>query len=204
MKKNWFISLLAAVTAACLLTSCQSSAPDASADPEPLSPEKLAELQKSDYPLSSGAPNASLVDYELADFVDGKHSPVYGEWTGEETTIGEFFHIPFKVLHDPTGKYEEGTELALYSHWAFHGLVPPMDPGERFVAFVQDCYDDNQDPSDVHRVTFLDAGFYYVTDDGHVIAAYEESDYFRHSGEGLATLLQAYETLLENPPEPST
>ena len=88
--------------------------------------------------------------------------------------------------------------MALYSHSAARGLVPIGEPGERFVAFMQDCDEENQDASDLHRVFFLDAGFYYVTDDGHVIAAYEESDAFRHSGEGLATLLEAYETLLES------
>ena len=199
MKKKQLISLFTAAAATvCLLTACQSSAPSPSADPEPLSAEEVAQLQKSEYPLSSGSANASFAQYELTDFVDGAHVPVYGEWTGEATDRDDFFHVPFKVLHDPTGKYEEGTEMALYSHSAARGLVPIGEPGERFVAFMQDCDEENQDDSDLHRVFFLDAGFYYVTDDGHVIAAYEESDAFRHSGEGLATLLEAYETLLES------
>lgn len=202
MKKKRLFCLFAAVVAVgCLLTACQSSAPAPSADPEPLSAEELAQLQESDYPLSSGVPNASFAPYKLTDFLDGKHVPVYGEWTGERTSRDEYFHVPFKVLHDPTGKYKEGTEMALYSHEAARGLVPIGKPGERFVAFVQDCEEENQDESDVHRVFFLDAGFYYVTDDGHVIAAYEETAAFRHSGEGLATLLKAYETLLESSAE---
>lgn len=53
----------------------------------------------------------------------------------------------------------------------------------------------HQQTSDQPLVSISEQGFYYVTGDGHTVAAYEEPEYFQHNGVGLATLLKEYEAL---------
>lgn len=199
--KRWFVPFLAfALVFSCLFSACQSGPPAVSADPAPLSIGEAQKLQQALAPSGSGG-TTSMVFRSVEDYLDDDWVPVYFQVTGEEETFEKahegmnFFRIPLKILHDPSGHYEEGQEVALYRNTIFRGLLPELKEGDVLVALMKDCLDTHQDGNDILRVEISDTGCYIITADGHAIAAYDEPENFQQNGVGLATLLQAYETL---------
>ncbi len=193
-----FATLLAMV---CLFSACQSGLPSISADPAPLSAEEAVKLQQELAPSGSGG-MGSMKATTVEEKISEGWLPVYAQVTGEEETFDnahgnwDFFRIPLKILYDPSGHYEEGQEVALYRNCMFRGLLPELKEDDIFVALMIDCLDVHQDSDDILRVEICDTGCYTITQDGHAIAAYTEYPDFQQNGVGLATLLEAYETLL--------
>ena len=104
--------------------------------------------------------------------------------------------IPIRVLNDPSGKYEKGDELVLYGNIEMRDGLPALEEGSCFVGLVGEIGPGiHQQTSDKPLVSISEQGFYYVTEDGHTVAAYEEPEYFQQNGVGLATLLKEYESL---------
>lgn len=202
--KYKFISLLfSALAVVCLLSSCQSAPADppaVSADPAPLSAEEADKLQEDFTPSNSGG-SPSTVDTTVEAVMEQGWLPVYAQVTGEEETVEkaygdkDAFRIPIKILHDPSGRYEDGQEVVLFNNTMVRGLLPELKKGDLFVAPMKDCSDNRQDSNDLLRVTICDTGCYTITQDGHAIAIYPEKSEFQHNGVGLATLLKEYETL---------
>ncbi len=206
--KKLVLSCLACIlAAACLLVGCASN-PDISADPAPLSAEQV-EGMREDYPICPGGSTmGSMFPTELKDFLNRDNRILYAEVSGEETqetqsiTLDEglpvdfdFFEIPLQVLYDPSGTFEEGEEIHIYQNSMYREGLPAFEEGDRFVALIVDCSPENQEGSAFPRVEIGEQGFYYITDDGHAIAAYEEPEYFQQNGVGLATLLENYEKI---------
>lgn len=107
----------------------------------------------------------------------------------------DFFRIPLKVLHDPSGRYQDGQEVALYRNTMFRGLLPELKEDDVLVALMKDCLDTHQDDNDILRVEISDIGCYAITEDGHAIATYKEPENFQQNGVGLATLLNEFDAL---------
>lgn len=200
MKRKLFSVLAALLAVACLFSACQSGPPSVSADPAPLSAEEAAKLQEELAPSGSGG-MMSMGEITIEEILSEGWVPVYAQVTGKEETFENahgsmnFFRIPLKILHDPSGHYKEGQEVALYSNTMFRGILPQLKEGDVFVAPMIDCLDVHQDSKDIPRVDIYDTGCYTITDDGHAIAAYKEDPEFQQNGVGLATLLKEYETL---------
>lgn len=201
MKCKRFSVFAALLAVACLFCACQSGPPSISADPAPLSAEEAAKLQQELAPSGSEG-MMSMGEITVEEILADGWLPVYAQVIGEEEIFEnaqgnmDFFRIPLKILHDPSGHYEEGQEVALYSNTMFRGTLPELKEGDVFVAPMTDCLDVHQDSDDVLRVDIYDVGCYTITQDGHAIAAYTEYPDFQQNGVGLATLLEAYETLL--------
>lgn len=209
-----FISLLfSALAVVCLLSSCQSAPanpPAISADPAPLSSSQLKDMQK-EYPVCpGGSSQASMLPMELRDYLEENRKLIYAQVSGKETTqsvdiadpategedVFDYFKIPIRVLNDPSGKYAEGDELILYGNIEIRDGLPALEEGSCFVGLIGEIGPGiHQQTSDQPLVTISEQGFYYVTGDGHTVAAYEEPEYFQHNGVGLATLLKEYEAL---------
>ena len=208
------VKIIAAILCVCLLTvsllsGCASN-PDISADPAPLSAEQV-EGMREDYPICpGGSPQVSMLPTELKDFLDKDHYILYAEVSGPETTetrtinvenVGgeefDFYEVPLQVLYDSSGTFNKGEEIHIYQNTLFRDGMPAFEEGDRFVALAIDCFPFHQKTSDIPRVEVNLQGFYYITDDGHAIAAYEEPEYFQQNGVGLATLLENYEKIYE-------
>ena len=203
-------ALCACLLSVSLLASCASapSAPDISADPAPLSAEQVEKMRE-DYPIcTGGASQASVIPVEPEDLLQDGFHQIYAEVSGEETAFTrsvtvddtteedfDFFEIPLRVLYDPCGKFKEGEEIHLFGNVSFRDGLPAFEEGDRFVALVTDITSFHQEQSDFPLVGTMEQGLYYVTDDGHAIAAYEEPEDFQQNGTGLATLLENYEEL---------
>lgn len=200
MKRKLFSVLAALLAVACLFSACQSGPPSISADPAPLSAEEAAKLQKELAPPGSSG-MISLIETTVEEIMDDGWLPAYAQVIGNEETFEkahggmDFFRIPLKILHDPSGRYKDGQEVALYNNTVFRGLLPELKKGDVFVAPMKDCSELHQDNKDILRVAICDTGCYTITDDGHAIAAYKEDPEFQQNGVGLATLLKEYETL---------
>lgn len=199
--KRKLVSLLASVLAiACLFSACQSGPPAVSADPAPLSAEEATKLQEELTPSNSGT-MMSMAPRSIEDYFEKDWVPVYIQITGEEETFEnahegmDFFRIPLKVLHDPSGRYQDGQEVALYRNTMFRGLLPELKEGDVLVALMKDCLDTHQDDNDILRVEISDIGCYAITEDGHAIATYKEPENFQQNGVGLATLLNEFDAL---------
>lgn len=213
------ISILASALAiVCLFSACQSAPanpPAISADPAPLSSSQLKDMQK-EYPVcsgsvySGGSSQVSLLAMELRDCLKEGDKPIYAQVSGKETTqsvdiadpanerenVFDYFKIPIRVLNDPSGKYAEGDELILYGNIEMRDGLPALEEGSCFVGLIREIGPGiHQQTSDQPLVSISEQGFYYVTGDGHTVAAYEEPEYFQHNGVGLATLLKEYEAL---------
>lgn len=209
-----FSSLLAFVLSlAFLFTACQSAPatpPEVSADPAPLSSSQLEDMQKK-YPVcSGGSSQASMLAMELRDYLEEDRELIYAQVSGKETTqsvdisdpstewedIFDYYMIPIRVLNDPSGKYEKGDELVLYGNIEMRDGLPALEEGSCFVGLVGEIGPGiHQQTSNKPLVSISEQGFYYVTEDGHTVAAYEEPEYFHQNGVGLATLLKEYESL---------
>ena len=206
------VKILTAALCACLLTvsllsGCASN-PDISADPAPLSAEQV-EGMREDYPIcTGGSPQACMLPTELKDFLNDDYRILYAEVSGPETTetrainvenVGgeefDFYEVPLQVLYDSSGTFNKGEEIHIYQNTMFRDGMPAFEEGDRFVALAIDCFPFHQETSDIPRVEVSLQGFYYITDDGHAIAAYEEPEYFQQNGVGLATLLENYEKI---------
>lgn len=202
--KRKLVSLLASALAiACLFSACQSGPPAISADPAPLSTEEATKLQKELTPSNSGG-MASMAAQSIEGYLSEDWIPVYIQITGKEEIFEnahggmDFFRIPLKVLHDPSGHYQDGQEAALYRNCLFREMLPELKENDMFVALAKDCLDVHQDSSDILRVEITNWGCYQITDDGHAIATYKEQKNFQHNGVGLATLLKEYEAIENN------
>ncbi len=206
--KKLALSCLACIlAAACLLVGCASN-PDISADPAPLSAEQV-EGMREDYPICPGGSSiGSMLPTELKDFLNDDYRILYAEVSGPETTetrtinvenVGgeefDFYEVPLQVLYDSSGTFNKGEEIHIYQNTLFRDGMPAFEEGDRFVALAIDCFPFHQETSDIPRVEVSLQGFYYITDDGHAIAAYEEPEYFQQNGVGLATLLENYEEI---------
>ena len=206
------VKIFAAALCACLLTvsrlsGCASN-PDISADPAPLSAEQV-EGMREDYPICPGGSSiGSMLPTELKDFLNDDYRILYAEVSGPETTetrainvenVGgeefDFYEVPLQVLYDSSGTFNKGEEIHIYQNTMFRDGMPAFEEGDRFVALAIDCFPFHQETSDIPRVEVSLQGFYYITDDGHAIAAYEEPEYFQQNGVGLATLLENYEKI---------
>lgn len=218
MKRRFSILSACILAIACLFSACQSAPvnpPAISADPAPLSSSQLKDMQK-EYPVcsgsvySGGSSQVSLLAMELRDCLKEGDKPIYAQVSGKETTqsvdiadpanerenVFDYFKIPIRVLNDPSGKYAEGDELILYGNIEMRDGLPALEEGSCFVGLIREIGPGiHQQTSDQPLVSISEQGFYYVTGDGHTVAAYEEPEYFQHNGVGLATLLKEYEAL---------
>ena len=169
---------------------------------------------RDDYPICpGGSPQVSMLPVELKDLISDGFYLIYAEVSGEETTVTrslvdeanenmgaqefDFFDIPLEILYNPSGKFKTGQEVHLFDNTMFRDGLPALEEGDRFVTLVKDSASSHQELSDFPLVGTMEQGFYYITDDGHAIAAYEEPEYFQQNGVGLATLLENYEKIYE-------
>lgn len=219
------VKILAAALCACLLTtfllsgciSSPSQPPSPSADPSPLTAEQVAGM-RGEYPIcSGGSTQAATLPRKLEYYLGDEYESIYAQVIGKETTqrleiqddtvegasaelygatVCDYFMIPIRILDDPGGKYSQGEELILYGNMDFRAGMPALEEGSSFVALVREIGPGiHQNTSDKTLVSTSEQGFYYITDDGHAIAAYEEPEYFQQNGVGLATLLENYEKI---------
>lgn len=219
--KNLVKLFLITTTITCCIAGCSSSSssqpPSPSADPSPLTAEQVAEM-RGEYPIcSGGSTQVATLPRKLEYYLGDEYESIYAQVIGKETTqrleiqddtvegasaelygttVCDYFMIPIRILDDPGGKYSQGEELILYGNMDFRAGMPALEEGSSFVALVREIGPGiHQNTSDKTLVSTSEQGFYYVTNDGHAISAYEEPEYFQQSGTGLATLLENYEEL---------
>lgn len=135
---------------------------------------------------------ATMSEILLEDAIDTFDSFVYGEVIGESTTyyktistgypevdakmqskgmsnVYEFYEYTLRVIKDTEEKYTEGETITIASNVMFKDFNPKLSDGMKVVVPVTRNTDK---PS---RNDYIVVGMYYVTDEGYVISAFDES-----------------------------
>ncbi len=86
---------------------------------------------------------------------------------GIDNTV-HFFLNTFEVIDDSESMYEKGTTLTLSSNVIFKGHLPIFEKGQKYVIPVKE----SSIEEGIYNYTCV--GIFYVTEDGYVLAAYDE------------------------------
>ena len=188
MKKKWkiIIPVIVSVIAGIIFLLFPKTAE------EKLSEDEINAL-RADYKVYNE--ENPLVDYKaeyynqtVRDYVKNADTFVYCEVSAdaffEESTVGDIKNIPVKVICDTEGILPEGFEFAFIYGILNEGYSPSPEKGEKAVIPIHISFYDDE-------IQFGSSknGYYYVTDDGFVLAAFEERGTDVYTGLKLENLL---------------
>ncbi|MFQ9872091.1 MAG: hypothetical protein ACLRVT_03440 [Oscillospiraceae bacterium] len=147
-----------------------------------------------EYTMATVPPMTDVIFYPVEKQKEYSDTFVYAEVIGEKgyfnrsITMGEpeldaklssqgmgtfrYFEIPIQVIRDTEGRYQEGDRLTIWANCMFEETDPQMRPGTEIIVPVSDSQEQGE-PST--RKSYGTTGFYYVTEDGYAIAAFDEA-----------------------------
>ncbi len=160
-----------------------------------LSAQQVASLREQ-YPIA-GIELPMLISIRnnipLSEVIEFSDSFVYGEVLGDvslywvdastgNTIVDEkraqngiaetytFYEYTISVIDDSEGKYEKGDQITITANIDFIDYNPKLEEGMQVVVpVVKDEHNDS-------RHSYCIDGFYYVTDSGHAISAFDDTD----------------------------
>ena len=100
------------------------------------------------------------------------------ELTGSAGTA-TFLCYEMEIIRDAGGKYQPGDKVTLSITQFLEPTIPPLEPGDKFIA-LGGYYDDINAFPDEINIAFK--GLYYVTEDGYAISTSGEEPQTRASG----------------------
>jgi len=152
-----------------------------------LTDSQIASLRET-YPIY-GVKIPPLIEMHTPAFTEVKNSVetfVYGEVVGEAQTyhkLYDFYEYPLSIIKDTKGKYQTGDHITITANKIFEDYNPKLSAGMKVVVPV------TADTEVAGRTHYTVIGMYYVTEDGYVLSAYEESD-VNYSGLKIEELLK--------------
>ncbi|MBE6730429.1 MAG: hypothetical protein E7564_01925 [Ruminococcaceae bacterium] len=199
---SFLIIFILFVFSTCSASSTEAELPDSS----PLTEEKIISLrEEKNYLIYDGGFDGESEDVSLEnfrEFILETDTFVYGEVVEDPYFVGVDLESGFtsvdnddkkpqmrihtiKVISDTEGIYDKGDVITF-----FYGLMgqydcPSPKKGERILIPVFDAY--LTSPADVKSSYY---GYYYVTESGNVISAFEEDEDAAYSGQTVKNLLE--------------
>ena len=150
--------------------------------PERLSEAEIAELRE-EYPVYTvfAPPMVDMKTPSLDELIDLCDCFVYGEFTGEPqrrvrwgslvgVELRESYCYPFQVIGDTEGYYKPGDVLLVEIDGWWADCAPQPRIGMRMVF---GSYESREAPGETG---YMAVGTYYVTEEGHVLAAFPENE----------------------------
>jgi len=191
--------IISAVLAIAVLKTDSLSAP-AILSRERLTAERIEEL-RTEYPVFYGAPFADSLPVSMYKLLSLSDTVLIAKSTGKMNTYTDSyifdssspevlvdkkaggtgiqnvkrFEYEVEVVEDSSGLYKPGAHITLAQNADLEPYLPVLKEGLEFIVPIRVVADQNA----TRKVQqyFAEAGFYYVVDNGYVLAAFEESQY---------------------------
>ena len=176
LSKKQLISLLSMIVLSLLVGISPALYQKAKASNR-LSEEQIAALRMEEkYRLYTNGefywPMVFMTIPELDDAIETADAFVYaeviGDWEVTYTAYKQYIY-PIRIIKDTEGKFQTGELFWLMNRYDVMDYLPQFEDGMQIVVGVKR---DRNDPS---RGGYLGIGTYYVTEDGYVLSAFEES-----------------------------
>lgn len=115
------------------------------------------------------------------------YATVDGEWTTYQRFIYDWYEYPITVIEDTEGFFQPGEKLSIASNLALIEYNPDFRPGMKIFFPVM------LESQEGTRLDFSVEGTYYVTEDEHVLSAFDEDKIAmekKMTGKKLSVLMQ--------------
>lgn len=147
------------------LTAC--SAPAAR-----LTAEEIEALRV-DYPFCCNPGMVEIMFVPIEENIERAHTFVYGEIIGEAEQYSSLWHDGFRytttVIDDSEGLFEKGEQVTFSETDWMRGMIPEFSNGMQFIAAYKVG---EEDKNNGHCLWW---SMFYVTEDGYVIATFDEA-----------------------------